>query len=129
MPHVPGSDCAGVVEAVSDDVERFERGDRVALSAGVSCGRCEFCRHGQEPMCVRYRIIGEHLPGVHAELTAVPADNLVPVPDGVDWEGDGSASLVFQTAWRMLMTRGGSRRASRCWCSAPPAVSATRRSR
>ncbi|SNR31322.1 zinc-binding dehydrogenase [Halorubrum vacuolatum] len=105
MPHIPGSDAAGVVERVGDDVSRFEPGDRVAVSAGVSCGSCEFCRDGEESLCVSFQIIGEHLPGVHAEYAAVPADNLVPVPEGVAWEVAGSASLVFQTAWRMLHTR------------------------
>ncbi|WP_101294598.1 zinc-binding dehydrogenase [Halegenticoccus soli] len=106
MPHVPGSDGAGIVEAVGEDVSRFEPGDHVAVTAGVACGECEFCRHGEESMCVRFRILGEHLPGVHAEVAAVPEDNLVAVPKDVDWEIAGSASLVFQTAWRMLLTRG-----------------------
>jgi NADPH2:quinone reductase len=105
LPHVPGSDAAGVVEAVGEDVDRFEPGDRVAVTAGVACGECEFCRDGEASLCTAFRIIGEHLPGVHAERAAVPADNLVRVPVGVDWEVAGSASLVFQTAWRMLHTR------------------------
>ncbi|MFC6726240.1 zinc-binding dehydrogenase, partial [Halobium palmae] len=83
-----------------------EAGDRVAVSAGVACGDCEFCRHGEEPMCTSFHILGEHVRGVHSETAAVPAENLVPVPDGVDWEVAGSASLVFQTAWRMLLSRG-----------------------
>ncbi|PSQ41156.1 alcohol dehydrogenase [Halobacteriales archaeon SW_12_71_31] len=106
MPHVPGSDGAGVVTATGDGVDRFEPGDRVALWAGVHCGDCEFCRHGQEPMCVRYHVIGEHVPGVHAERAAVPAANLVCVPEGVDWATAAAAPLAFGTAWRMLMTRG-----------------------
>ncbi len=105
MPHVPGSDAAGIVDSVGEGVSRFEPGDRVAVSAGVSCGECEFCRSGEESLCPTFRIIGEHLRGVHSELAAVPAENLVPVPTGVDWEVAGSASLVFQTAWRMLQTR------------------------
>ena len=105
MPHIPGSDAAGVVEAVGDDVTRFEPGDHVAVSAGVACGECEFCRAGEPSLCVSFHIIGEHVRGVHAERATVPADNLVPVPDNVDWEVAGSVSLVFQTAWRMLQTR------------------------
>jgi NADPH2:quinone reductase len=106
LPHVPGSDAAGVVAAVGPGVDRVEVGDRVAVSAGVACGECEFCRHGQEPMCVEYYVIGEHARGVHAERAAVPADNLVHVPEGVDFETAAAAPLVFQTAWRMLHTRG-----------------------
>ena len=105
MPHIPGSDAAGVVEEVGEDVERFEPGDRVAVSAGLACGHCEFCRDGDPTLCEDFQILGEHTRGVHSELTAVPAENLVPVPEGVDWEVAAAAPLVFQTAWRMLMTR------------------------
>jgi NADPH2:quinone reductase len=106
MPHIPGSDAAGVVDAVGADVSRFEPGDRVAVAAGLYCGECEFCRHGETTLCERFRILGEHTRGVHSELAAVPAANLVPVPEGVDWETAAAAPLVFQTAWRMLLTRG-----------------------
>jgi NADPH:quinone reductase-like Zn-dependent oxidoreductase len=105
LPHIPGSDAAGVVEAVGERVDRFERGDRVAVSAGVHCGDCEFCRAGDPTMCVDYHLIGEHRRGVHAEEAVVPADNLVPVPEGVAPEVAAAAPLVFQTAWRMLVTR------------------------
>ncbi|MFB6297134.1 MAG: zinc-binding dehydrogenase [Salinirussus sp.] len=106
MPHVPGSDAAGVVASVGDGVTRFEPGDRVAVAAGRYCGDCEFCRAGDTTRCVDFRIIGEHLPGVHAERAAVPAENLVTVPEGVDWETAAAAPLVFGTAWRMLVARG-----------------------
>jgi NADPH2:quinone reductase len=106
MPHIPGCDAAGVVEEVGDRVTRVEPGDHVAVSAGVSCGECEFCRHGEESMCVSYHLLGEHVRGLHSELAAVPEDNLVTVPEHVDWEVAAAAPLVFQTAWRMLITRG-----------------------
>ena len=105
MPHIPGSDGAGEVVEIGEDVTRFEPGDHVALSAGVSCGDCEFCRHGQHSMCVDYHIIGEHVRGVHSEMAALPEDNLLMVPDGVSWETAAAAPLVFQTAWRMLISR------------------------
>jgi len=105
MPHIPGSDGAGEVVEVGEGVTRFEPGDRVALSAGVSCGDCEYCRHGEHSLCVRFHIIGEHVRGVHSELAAIPQDNLLEVPEGVPWETAAAAPLVFQTAWRMLISR------------------------
>jgi NADPH2:quinone reductase len=106
MPHIPGSDAAGVVTAVGDEVSRFEPGDHVAVTAGGHCGDCEFCRRGEHSLCDRFHIIGEHVRGVHAEQAVVPEENAVPVPEHVDWTTAGSASLVFQTAWRMLMEQG-----------------------
>ena len=107
MPHVPGSDGAGVVAEVGEGVSRFEEGDRVAVSAGISCGDCEFCRDGEPTMCVDFHLLGEHVRGVHAEQAVVHEDNLVSVPEHVDWETAAAAPLVFQTAWRMLVTRAG----------------------
>ena len=110
MPHTPGSDVAGVVEAVGDDVTRFEPGDRVALLAGVAgdgagAGDGAPLRRDDPTLSPGFHIIGEHTPGVHAEYAAVPASNLVSVPEGVEWAVAGSAALVFGTAWRMLTHR------------------------
>ena len=105
LPHVPGSDAAGIVQSVGERVERFEPGDRVAVSAGIHCGECEFCRAGEVTMCVDYHLLGEHTRGVHAEYPVVPADALVPVPEHVDWAVAAAAPLAFGTAWRMLVTR------------------------
>jgi NADPH:quinone reductase-like Zn-dependent oxidoreductase len=105
LPHVPGSDAAGVVEAVGDDVTRFEAGDRVVVDPGLYCGECEFCRKGEESLCVDYKMMGEHVRGVHSEYAAVPETNLLHLPETVDFVTAASAPLVFQTAWRMLTTR------------------------
>ena len=105
FPHIPGSDGAGVVREVGEAVSRFEAGDRVAVAPGTSCGDCEFCRKGEYSQCVNYQLIGEHTRGVHSEQAAVPEDNLVHVPDHVDFVTAAAAPLVFQTAWRMLTTR------------------------
>jgi len=84
FPHISGSDAAGVVTEVGADVARFEPGNRVAVSAGVACETCEFCRDGEETLCVDYHLLGEHVLSVHSEFTAVPERQLVPVSDGVD---------------------------------------------
>ncbi|PSP99497.1 alcohol dehydrogenase [Halobacteriales archaeon QS_5_70_17] len=105
MPHVPGSDAAGVVTEVGEGVTRFEPGDRVAVIAGRASEFDEFSRKGDPTLAQDYHIIGEHVRGVHAEQFALPEENLAPVPEGVDWEVAGSATLVFGTAWRMLIDR------------------------
>jgi NADPH2:quinone reductase len=107
MPHVQGSDAAGVVSEVGDRVTRFQRGDRVVVDPGLYCGRCEFCRQGEQSLCVDYEMMGEHVRGVHSEQAAVPASNLLALPDHVDFVTAAAAPLVFQTAWRMLVTRAG----------------------
>jgi NADPH2:quinone reductase len=105
LPHVAGSDGAGVVSEVGADVSRFEPGDRVVVDPNLFCGNCEFCRKGEESLCVDFKMIGEHVRGVHSEQTALHEDNLLPLPDDVDFVTAAAAPLVFQTAWRMLITR------------------------
>ncbi|MGH2538746.1 MAG: zinc-binding dehydrogenase [Candidatus Promineifilaceae bacterium] len=106
FPHVLGSDAAGVVAAVGQDVTDFAAGDRVAVNPTKSCGRCPYCRSGREHMCDQFAIFGEHVPGFYAEFQAVPAANLLKLPDDFPFEAAAAASLVFVTAWRSLITAG-----------------------
>src|SRR3990167_2856025 len=68
LPHISGCDVAGVVERVGDGVARFTPGDRVVLAPGLSCGRCEYCRRGEDNLCVSYGIRGAAVDGGYAEL-------------------------------------------------------------
>jgi NADPH2:quinone reductase len=107
MPHIPGGDAAGIIEKFGPNTEHagLQIGDRVTFNPGVMCGQCEMCRIGEESMCNNYGIIGEHLPGAMAEFATVPARNLLKIPDSMDFETAAAAPLVFQTAWRELITR------------------------
>lgn len=107
MPHVLGGDAAGVLEALGPNVQAhgLHIGDRVTFNPGVWCTHCEMCRAGEESMCTNYGIIGEHMPGAMAEYVIVPARNLLKIPDSIAFETAAAAPLVFQTAWRQLMTR------------------------
>lgn len=105
FPHVVGSDGAGVVESVGSAVRRVRPGDRVLLNPGISCGACDACAAGDEPLCGRYEILGEHRAGTAAELVVVPEANVAPVPDGMDWPRAAAFPLATLTAWRMLTTR------------------------
>lgn len=106
FPHVPGADGAGEVAAVGDGVQRFKIGDRVMLNACVWCGQCEFCLAGEHSLCIRLQLIGEHLPGTMGEFFIAPEDNLEAIPNQIDFQQAAAFSLVHQTAWRMLMSRG-----------------------
>ena len=105
FPHVLGADGAGVVEAVGPSVTTVKPGDRVVLNPGVSCGRCEACRAGEQPLCRQFRILGEHLEGSIAEYVVVPETNVALISDRLTWAEAAALPLATLTAWRMLLTR------------------------
>lgn len=105
MPHVGGSDGAGEVDAVGPGVSGWSVGDRAVVHASLSCGACWACRKGEASLCAKHRLVGEHRRGTFAEHVVVPAANLKRVPDGFPLDRAAAASLVFLTAWRMLVTR------------------------
>ncbi len=105
LPHILGSDVAGVVEAVGAGVEGLKPGDAVVLNPGVSCGRCERCLNGQDNLCPQYQILGEHRWGGYAELITVPAANVLPKPSNVGWAEAASLPLTFLTAWQMVVDK------------------------
>jgi NADPH:quinone reductase-like Zn-dependent oxidoreductase len=105
FPHILGADGAGVVEAHGPDARGVSPGDRVFINPGVSCGRCEWCEAGEQPLCTEFAVLGEHRPGSIAEFVVVPARNLAPVPAGMGWAQAAAFPLATLTAWRMLITR------------------------
>ncbi len=106
FPHIGGSDIAGVVEELGEGVDGPSVGTPVAVNPSLWCGRCEWCLKGEESLCTSYKIIGEHLSGGFAEYAAVPAANLLTIPDDLAFENAAAAPLVYQTAWRGLVARG-----------------------
>lgn len=106
MPHILGCDGSGVIVETGANVRRFATGDRVAVNPTLSCGHCPYCRRGREQMCDEFAILGEHAPGFYAEFAAVPARNLLKLPDSVDFATAAAASLVYVTAWHSLIVTG-----------------------
>jgi zinc-binding alcohol dehydrogenase/oxidoreductase len=88
-PRILGADGAGVV--VSGD--GFEAGERVVINPGLD--------HGDG----RITVVGEHTDGTHAELIAVPSEQVYRLPEGLDFEAAAAFPLVFETAYRMLSTK------------------------
>ncbi len=96
-PRILGADGAGVVEALGDGVTGFDLGERVVLNPGIESGGG------------RIHVIGEHGDGTNAELIALPATNVHPIPEALSFEEAAAFPLVFETAYRMLVTRAGLR--------------------
>jgi len=105
LPHILGIESAGEVVALGEDVNDLGVGDRVVSGPGIWCRRCEFCRTGQENMCVERRIVGVDVHGGYAEYIKLPAYALGLLPDGVTFEEGAATLIAFGTAWHMLMDR------------------------
>lgn len=109
MPHWCGADVAGEVAALGAGVAGWSPGQRVVVDPGINLKQDEFTRRGEPSVSPAYHILGEHVRGGAAELVAVPAENLVPMPPALDFPAAAAPLLVGLTAWRMLIHRAGLR--------------------
>jgi NADPH:quinone reductase-like Zn-dependent oxidoreductase len=107
MPHISGSDIAGVVEWVPPEEKIVQKGAEVIVNPGIGCGRCEKCLLGMDNQCRFYTIVGYGNDGGYAELLKVPRSNLVPKPEGMSFVDAAAFPLVFLTAHHMLVTKAG----------------------
>ena len=104
-PWIIGSDAIGVIDAVGPAVSGLGVGDRVLINPGVSDRTCEYCLAGEQPLCPRFGILGEHLPGTLTEQIVLPAANVRRVAVDADPYEGAAFTLSTLTAWRMLVTR------------------------
>ena len=91
-PRILGADGAGVVAEVGSGVEGFAVGNRVVINPGLE--------HGDT-----IAVVGEHSDGTHCELIALPAEQVFPLDDDIDFETAAAFPLVYETAYRMLVTK------------------------
>jgi D-arabinose 1-dehydrogenase-like Zn-dependent alcohol dehydrogenase len=108
LPHVPGHELAGVVEAVGAEVRRWRPGDRVTVPFVCACGSCPQCAAGNHQICDRQTQPGFTHWGSFAELTALDwADvNLVALPEDLDAEAAAALGCRFATAYRAVLQVG-----------------------
>ena len=110
LPRIPGGEVAGVISAVADGGvasagNPWRPGDRVAVQSNLFCGECEFCRKGEESICLKGGLLGVTRDGGFAEKVSVPASSLVKLPEGVDFETSAALTLAGSTAMHMLTNR------------------------
>jgi alcohol dehydrogenase len=108
LPHVPGHELAGVIEAVGSDVDNWKPGDRVTLPFVCGCGTCPQCDSGNHQVCDRQFQPGFTGWGSFAEYVAIDyADvNLVRLPDELDFVTAASLGCRFVTSFRAIVDQG-----------------------
>jgi 2-desacetyl-2-hydroxyethyl bacteriochlorophyllide A dehydrogenase len=107
LPHILGSDVAGIVEQVGSHSEGVTVGQRVFISPGMSCWHCEACLAGRDNFCRSYGILGALVHGGYAEYVKVPFRNVLPIPGDLPFEQAAAFPLVSVTASHMLFALAG----------------------
>lgn len=109
LPHILGSDIAGDIVEAGEYVNGLKPGQRVLLAPMSFCNRCPKCVAGLQNQCRQFTVLGNAVDGGNCELIAVPAVNVIPIPDSLDFNQAASVPLVFLTAWHMLVGRAALR--------------------
>jgi 2-desacetyl-2-hydroxyethyl bacteriochlorophyllide A dehydrogenase len=105
LPLVPGCEIAGQVKSTGAEVRDWQKGDRVGVQPNLFCGLCEFCRQGNESLCLHGALLGVQRHGGFAELVNVPVQALVRLPETVDDRMAAALTLAGSTAMHMLTVR------------------------
>ena len=109
LPHILGSDIAGEIAEVGEYVRGFKPGQRVLIAPMHFCSHCEQCMAGRQNLCREFTVLGNGVDGGDCELIAVPAANVIPIPDSLGFNEAASVPLVFLTAFHMLTGRASIR--------------------
>jgi NADPH:quinone reductase-like Zn-dependent oxidoreductase len=109
LPHILGSDIAGEIVEVGEYITDLKSGQRVLVAPMSFCNRCPKCVAGLQNQCRQFTVLGNAVDGGNCELIAVPAVNVIPIPDSFDFNEAASVPLVFVTAWHMLTGRAAIR--------------------
>jgi NADPH:quinone reductase-like Zn-dependent oxidoreductase len=103
LPHIAGMDVAGSVAALGPGVTSAAVGARVVLNPALQCGECDACLAGDDAFCPVVKVVGGNHPGGYAELVAVPATHVHPIPDQMGFEEAAALPTIFSTAWHALV--------------------------
>lgn len=104
-PIILGHEASGVVDQVGELVKAFTKGDRVLIPAVLTCGSCMFCRMGRENICSDMRMLGNHFDGAYAEYVAVPAKDVLHLPESIPLEEASIIADAISTPYHAVKNR------------------------
>lgn len=105
LPHISGTEVAGDIVGLGSGVSGWRIGDRVVVDPIIACRHCTPCIQGRTNMCMKSRVFGVQTQGGYAEYVAAPAQQLLALPDNLDYLAAASMAVTGPTAWHMLRTR------------------------
>jgi propanol-preferring alcohol dehydrogenase len=106
LPRIHGHELSGEVVALGPGAQGCAPGDRVTTSFYLLCGRCRWCTSGRETLCENFGgLIGIAVDGAFADYVALPAENLIHIPDGVDLHDAGIVSDAVATCYHVVTER------------------------
>ncbi len=104
-PIVLGHEASGIVEELGEGVTNVKKGQRVLIPAVLTCGRCSACRLGRENICSDMKMLGNHFDGAYAEYVAVPAKDVLDLPESVPLEEASIIADALSTPYHAVKNR------------------------
>jgi propanol-preferring alcohol dehydrogenase len=104
-PIVLGHEASGIVEEVGAGVTNVKKGQRVLIPAVLTCGRCPACRQGRENICSAMTMLGNHFDGAYAEYVAVPAKDVLDLPESIPLEEASIIADAISTPYHAVKNR------------------------
>lgn len=104
-PIILGHEASGTVEQSGADVTALVEGDRVLIPAVLTCGRCALCRMGRENICSNMKMLGNHFDGAYAEFVAVPAKDVLKLPQSIPLKEASIIADALSTPFHAVKNR------------------------
>lgn len=106
LPHIPGGDIAGTIEAVGEGVDRSMIGRRIVAYPMIACGKCQLCLEGKPNLCLNWKFFGMHMNGGYSEYVCIPAANAFSLPNNITWAEAVALPVAGLTAYHGLKNVG-----------------------
>lgn len=104
-PIILGHEASGIVEKAGANVSNVKEGQRVLIPAVLTCGKCMYCRLGNENICSDMKMLGNHFDGAYAEYVKVNAKDVLDLPESIPLEEASIIADALSTPYHAVKNR------------------------